>query len=303
MNLRESFQYMNFLDEKLEEIEWKLRDTKNVVTIKETHMKSASNPNFQDEDKIVEPDIEFEAVQLIDFMDVIMTEKSKLSIAIHEAKNKAEVNLDHAISLNKAKQKQAIILKRLIDLKTKEEERRETAYMINNEGNQVPFYYPVKKVATINYDRNKVKARYKAIKKECDEMSTLIDKTQINTEVVFPDGMTVEIVTNERGTAYKLSNGFMICTRKIQVTMNCSNSWGALYYGQDTTEYNFAQEFTAVPVVSKTLFTTSDDSAMDASYIRPMITSKSYRNLSIVRPTSNSSVPCEFHLIAIGMWK
>ena len=185
MNLRESFQYMNFLDGKLEEIEWKLRDTKNVVTIKETHMKSASNPNFQDEDKVIEPDIEFEAVQLIDFMDVIMKEKTELSMAIHEAKNKAEVNLDHAISLNKAKQKQAIILKRLIDLKTKEEERRETAYMINNEGNQVPFYYPVKRVATINYDRNKVKARYKAIKKECDEMSTLIDKIQINTEVVF----------------------------------------------------------------------------------------------------------------------
>ena len=185
MNLRESFQYMNFLDGKLEDIEWKLRDTKNVVTIKETHMKSASNPNFQDEDKVIEPDIEFKAVQLIDFMDEIMKEKAKLSIAIHEAKNKAEVNLDHAISLNKAKQKQAIILKRLIDLKTKEEERRETAYMINNEGNQVPFYYPVKRVATINYNRNKVKKRYKAIKKECDEMSTLIDKIQINTEVVF----------------------------------------------------------------------------------------------------------------------
>lgn len=185
MNLRESFQYMNFLDGKLEDIEWKLRDTKNVVTIKETHMKSASNPNFQDEDKTIEPDIEFEAVQLIDFMDVIMKEKTELSKAIHEAKNKAEVNLDHAISLNKAKQKQAIILQRLIDLKTKEEERRETAYMINNEGNQVPFYYPVKRVATINYDRNKVKKRYKAIKKECDEMSTLIDKIQINTEVVF----------------------------------------------------------------------------------------------------------------------
>ena len=185
MNLRESFQYMNFLDGKLEEIEWKLRDTKNVVTIKETHMKSASNPNFQDEDKTIEPDIEFEAVQLIDFMDVIMKEKTELSKAIYEAKNKAEVNLDHAISLNKEKKKQAIILKRLIDLKTKEEERRETAYMINNEGNQVPFYYPVKRVATINYDRNKVKKRYKAIKKECDEMSTLIDKRQINTEVVF----------------------------------------------------------------------------------------------------------------------
>ena len=185
MNLRESFQYMNFLDGKLEDIEWKLRDTKNVVTIKETHMKSASNPNFQDEEKTIEPDIEFEAVQLIDFMDTIMKEKAELSKAIHEAKNKAEINLDHAISLNKAKQKQALILKRLIDLKTKEDEKRETAYMINNEGNQVPFYYPVKSVATINYDRSKVKARYKAIKKECDEMSTLIDKIQINTEVVF----------------------------------------------------------------------------------------------------------------------
>ena len=185
MNLRESFQYMNFLDGKLEDIEWKLRDTKNVVTIKETHMKSASNPNFQDEEKTIEPDIEFEAVQLIDFMDTIMKEKAELSKAIHEAKNKAEVNLDHAISLNKAKQKQALILKRLIDLKTKEDEKRETAYMINNEGNQVPFYYSVKSVATINYDRNKVKSRYKAIKKECDEMSTLIDKIQINTEVVF----------------------------------------------------------------------------------------------------------------------
>ena len=186
MNLRESFQYMNFLDEKLEEIEWKLRDIKNVVTIKETHMKSASNPNFQDEDKIVEPDIEFEAVQLIDFMDIIMTEKDELSRAIYESKNNvANINIDRAISMNKAKQKQAQVLKRLVDLKTKEEERRETAYMINNEGNQVPFYYPVKKVASINYDRNKVKARYKAIKKECDEMSTLIDKTQINTEVVF----------------------------------------------------------------------------------------------------------------------
>ena len=185
MNLRESFQYMKFRDRKLEDIVWKKKKKKNVVTIKETHMKSASNPNFQDEDKTIEPDIEFEAVQLIDFMDVIMKEKTELSIAIHEAKNKAEVNLDHAISLNKAKQKQATILKRLIDLKTKEEERRETAYMINNEGNQVPFYYPVKRVATINYDRNKVKKRYKAIKKECDEMSTLIDKIQINTEVVF----------------------------------------------------------------------------------------------------------------------
>lgn len=185
MNLRESFQYMNFLDEKLEQIEWILRDTKNVVTIKETHLKAAVNPVFIDEEKEIKPDLEYTAIELIDFMDKVMQEKAELSRAIYEAKNKAEINIDHAISMNKAKQKQAIVLKRLIDLKAKEKEKRETAYMINNEGNQVPFYYTVKEVTTINYDRNKIKRIYKAIKNECEEMSTLIDKTQINTEVIF----------------------------------------------------------------------------------------------------------------------
>ena len=185
MNLRESFQYMNFLDERLEQIEWILRDTRNVVTIKETHLKAAVNSTFADEEKEIKPDLEYTAIELIDFMDKVMKEKTELSKAIYEAKNKAEINIDHAISMNKAKQKQAIVLKRLIDLKTKEKEKRETAYMINNEGNQVPFYYTVKEVATINYDRNKVKRMYKAIKKECEEMSTLIDKAQINTEVTF----------------------------------------------------------------------------------------------------------------------
>lgn len=185
MNLRESFQYMNFLDEKIEQIEWILRDTKNVVTIKETHLKTAVNPVFTDEEKEIKPDLEYTVIELIDFMDKVMKEKTELSKAIHEAKNKAEINIDHAISMNKAKQKQAIILKRLIDLKAKEKEKRETAYMINNEGNQVPFYYTVKEVTTINYDRNKIKRIYKAIKKECEEMSTLIDKIQINEEVIF----------------------------------------------------------------------------------------------------------------------
>lgn len=185
MNLRESFQYMNFLDEKLEQIEWILRDTKNVVTIKETHLKAAVNPAFTDEEKEIKPDLEYTVIKLIDFMDKVMKEKTELSKAIHEAKNKAEINIDHAISMNKAKQKQAVVLKRLIDLKAKEKEKRETAYMLNNEGNQVPFYYTVKEVTTINYDRNKVKRMYKAIKKECEEMSTLIDKIQINEEVIF----------------------------------------------------------------------------------------------------------------------
>ena len=185
MNLRESFQYMNFLDEKLEQIEWILRDTKNVVTIKETHLKAAVNPTFTDEEKEIKPDLEYTVIELIDFMDKVMKEKTELSKAIHEAKNKAEINIDHAISMNKAKQKQAVVLKRLIDLKAKEKEKRETAYMLNNEGNQVPFYYTVKEVTTINYDRNKVKRMYKAIKKECEEMSTLIDKIQINEEVTF----------------------------------------------------------------------------------------------------------------------
>ena len=163
MNLRESFQYMNFLDTNISKVNMLLYDESNLVTVQQEHLKKAANPNAEDE-KIVKPkDLRCSPMDLINFLDELVEEKEKVSKAIYEAKSKTEVNLDHAVSINKAKQKQLNTLKRLVVLKPSESEGFE--------------------VQTIDYDRNKVRNKYRALSKECEEMSTLIDKIQINTEV------------------------------------------------------------------------------------------------------------------------
>lgn len=183
MNLRESFQYMNFLDTNISKVNMMLYDESNLVTVEQEHLKKAANPNAEDE-KITKPkDLRCSPMDLINFLDELMEEKEKVSKAIYEAKSKTEVNLDHAVSINKAKQKQLNTLKRLVILKPSESEGFDYDYMINNEGNQVQYKYKVKQVKTIDYDRNKVRNKYRALSKECEEMSTLIDKIQINTEV------------------------------------------------------------------------------------------------------------------------
>ena len=183
MNLRESFQYMNFLDTNISKVNMMLYDESNLVTVEQEHLKKAANPNAEDE-KIVKPkNLRCSPMDLIKFLDELMEEKEKVSKAIYEAKSKTEVNLDHAVSINKTKQKQLNTLKRLVVLKPSESEGFDYDYMINNEGNQVQYKYKVKQVKTIDYDRNKVRNKYRALSKECEEMSTLIDKIQINTEV------------------------------------------------------------------------------------------------------------------------
>ena len=185
MNLRESFQYMNFLDDKLRDLGSLLYDTHIVTKTVEHHYKSRAVKDAEDEIKDIVREEDYDPQDLLDLMEAILTEKEALSTAIYKAKNKAEINIDHAVSINKAKQKYAKRLKWLSELKSSEKESTGKAYMINNEGNQTSYCYDVKRVTTIDYDRNKVKKAYKAITKECEEMSTLIDKVQINTEVIF----------------------------------------------------------------------------------------------------------------------
>ena len=144
MNLRESFQYMNFLDTNISKVNMMLYDESNLVTVQQEHLKKAANPNAEDE-KIIKPkDLRCSPMDLINFLDELMEEKEKVSKAIYEAKSKTEVNLDHAVSINKAKQKQLNTLKRLVVLKPSESEGFDYDYMINNEGNQVQYKYKVK---------------------------------------------------------------------------------------------------------------------------------------------------------------
>lgn len=113
----------------------------------------------------------------------------------------------------------------------------------------------------------------------------------------------VESGSNSNGDYVKYSDGTMVCNRIVEVTLNCSNAWGSLYYGQDNNLWAFAKEFTTPPHVQVTLITTSNSSAWSGHYSKPQITTSGYKGLACMRPTVGSSVACAFHIHAEGKWK
>ena len=58
-------------------------------------------------------------------------------------------------------------------------------YKFNAEGNQVSYRCDLKKVTTINFDRNKVRAFTSALNKKSDEISAELDKRMVNTQVYY----------------------------------------------------------------------------------------------------------------------
>lgn len=60
-----------------------------------------------------------------------------------------------------------------------------TGFRFNNEGNQVSYRCDVKKVVTINFDRNKVRKMCADLSKKSDEISGQIDAAVVNTQVAY----------------------------------------------------------------------------------------------------------------------
>ena len=58
-------------------------------------------------------------------------------------------------------------------------------YLINAEGNQTAYYYNVRSVETIDYDRDKVRGIVKRLQRESDAVSTKIDLLNVTLEVDY----------------------------------------------------------------------------------------------------------------------
>ena len=58
-------------------------------------------------------------------------------------------------------------------------------YRFNNEGNQVSYRCDVKRVTTINFDRNKIRKMCAALSKKSDETSATLDAALVNTPVEY----------------------------------------------------------------------------------------------------------------------
>ena len=187
MNLKESYRYANYLDELLSTAYTYLRNKGFVTTTVEEHLRKQSNPDVKNETiEVQKPfDVEFTPNDVIDFVVKVITEKEKLSVAIAKAKNTTDVNIDNAIAMNKKKQGFVSVLNGIADFKPSETITTGNDYKFNNEGNQVKYFYNIKKITTIDYNRVDVKKLIKKYLKESDEISAKLDLIEITTQVDF----------------------------------------------------------------------------------------------------------------------
>ena len=189
MNLKEAFRYQNKLQRLMEEAEDILRRERNVVKVEQTALLHEVNPDAADE-TTVEPADTVYADQITDIAVLLMFllgERERLSRAIRVAKQNMDMDFDGEVSLNTRRQELAAIFRNMAQLRSSETliPGGGVGYKFNAEGNQVSYRCDLKKVTTINFDRNKVRSYATALSRRADQVSAELDKQMVNTEVDY----------------------------------------------------------------------------------------------------------------------
>ena len=196
MNLKESFRLQNKIDGFINECKSYLYNQSNTTQVKETHNRKKSNPEADNEEMIVEKsstyNVEVTPNDIIKFAMYLIEVKKELSNTISLTKNMAcAINIDDGVALNKRRQDLISLFNNLSNMKSYETTTQGRDYKFNVAGDQVPYTYEVKKVTTIDFDRNLVKSFIKKLSLECDEVSNTIDSEMINCKVMFESNIDV----------------------------------------------------------------------------------------------------------------
>lgn len=187
MILKEAYRYQNYLQRLINEARNYLVKSDFTTTTKQTHYRSKANSADNDESLVVDKpyEVEFTPNDIIGFVMDAISEKEKLSKAISKAKKNADIDLDISGSMNKTKQEYISILTVLEKTKSKKNTKTGSGYKFNVNGDQVPYYYEIEEVVTIDFDRNKVKDLIKKLRRETDEVSQDMDKALVTVEVDY----------------------------------------------------------------------------------------------------------------------
>jgi hypothetical protein len=189
MNLKEAFRYQNKLQHLMDEAAGILYNDRNVVRVEKTALLHKVNPEAQDEVTVEEAPSEY-AEQINDIAALLLfllSEREKLSRAIREAKNSMDLDFDSEVSMNAKRQELAGMFRTMAEIRSSEQilPGQGQGFKFNAEGNQVSYRCDLKKVTTINFDRNKIRAFAAGLSKKSDRISGELDKCMVNTEVDY----------------------------------------------------------------------------------------------------------------------
>ena len=189
MNLKEAFRYQNKLQRLMDEAVNILSREGNVTRVENTALLHKVNPEVQDETTVEPFDSEYGnyATEVAVFLMYLLEERQKLSQAIRTAKQAMSMDFDGEISLNAKRQEIAGLFRRMGELRCSEQfyPRGGVGYKFNTDGNQVSYRCDLKKVTTINFDRNKIRSFTTFLSKKADQVSAELDKQMVNTEVCY----------------------------------------------------------------------------------------------------------------------
>ena len=191
MNLKEAFRFQNKLQSMMDEAQSILGSTANITKVQNTYLRKKVMTEAENETTIDAPATEYsEQITLVaEFLLHLVSEREKLSVAIFHAKAGLDLpaGLDGEVSLNSKRQEVAGLFRRMAGLRSSEVliPNGGTGYRFNNEGNQVSYRCDVKRVTTINFDRNKIRKMCGDLSKKADEVSAALDSVMVNTQVEY----------------------------------------------------------------------------------------------------------------------
>ncbi len=189
MNLKEAFRYQNRLQAFMDEAQHILSRDANITKVENTYLRRKVMPEAEDETVMIAPETDYyeRITDVARFLMFLLEQKEALYAAIRKAKNALEIDMDSEVSLNVTRQSVAQTFKRMNDLRSSEQtvSNGGTGYRFNAEGNQVTYRCDVRKVTTINFERNVIRAELSRLNKKADEMSGRLDVCTVTSQVDY----------------------------------------------------------------------------------------------------------------------
>ena len=211
MNLKEAFRFQNKLQAFIDEALQVLDREENVIKVKNTYLRHKVMPEAEDETVLVAPETEYyeKITELTCFLLHLTEEKQKLFTAIRKAKNALSVDLDSETGMNITRQRIARTLKQMNDLRSTEQTLvgSGTGYRFNAEGNQISYRCDVKRVVTVNFNRNVIKNALNQLNKQSDETSAAIDLCLVTSQVDYVPPFDVNASFSSAFEAYAEGEG------------------------------------------------------------------------------------------------
>lgn len=189
MNLKEAFRYQNKIQALMCKAENILRNRANITKVTSTNLRHKVMPEMTDETVVEIPESEYSGriTDVALFLIFLLEEKTALAAAIRKSKDQLDIDMDSETGLNSARQRIAGIFRTMNSLRASEQTIANggTGYRFNADGNQVTYRCDVRRVTTINYDRNVIRAELGRLDRAADEMSAKLDICMVTSSVDY----------------------------------------------------------------------------------------------------------------------